>query len=72
MKKIIVFVLFLACVFFLYFTMTAQEEDYMTDSGEIQEVSDDEIMTDSGEIREVSDEGEYMTDSGEIREVSED
>lgn len=48
----------------------ADDEDYMTDSGEIGEVSDGEIMTDSGELEEVGDDGEYMTDSGEMRETS--
>jgi len=72
MKKLILALLFLAAAFFVYMNMTAQEEeDYMTDSGEVEEVSDDEIMTDSGEIEEVSEEGDYMTDSGEVREESE-
>jgi hypothetical protein len=53
-------------VFILGFNTFAQEE-VMTDSGEIREVSEGEYMTDSGEIREVS-EGEYMTDSGQIRQ----
>ena len=44
------------------------DEEIMTDSGEIGEVSDGEYMTDSGEVRDVSD-GEYMTDSGEVRDV---
>ena len=43
------------------------EEDYMTDSGEVRQVSDGEEMTDSGEIEEVSDD-ESMTDSGEVRD----
>ncbi|MDP8299315.1 MAG: hypothetical protein P9L88_05385 [Candidatus Tantalella remota] len=46
------------------------DDEYMTDSGEIGEVSDGEIMTDSGQLEEVGDAGEYMTDSGEIRDTS--
>jgi hypothetical protein len=48
----------------------ADDDEYMTDSGEMGEVSDGEIMTDSGQIEEVDDDGDYMTDSGEIRETS--
>lgn len=47
------------------------EEEYMTDSGEIRDVSDGDYMTDSGEIRSVSG-GEYMTDSGEMGQVTND
>ena len=50
----------------------AQEGEYMTESGEIRDVSDGEVMTDSGEMEEVGDDGGYMTDSGEIEETSDD
>ena len=67
------FICIFVAAFFLALTAAGQaDEDYMTDSGEIEEVSDGDIMTDSGEIEEVGDDGSYMTDSGEIGEVSED
>ena len=64
---------FLPIFMVLMFSCVAQaDEDYMTESGEVEEVSDDEIMTDSGEMEEIGDDGDYMTDSGDVREVSED
>ena len=71
MKKLVcgILLVFMA----LAFNCLAQaDEDYMTESGEVEEVSDGDIMTDSGEVEEVGDDGDYMTDSGEVSEVSQD
>ena len=71
MKKMLSFILVLSVLVMI--TAIAQaDEDYMTESGEVEEVSDDDIMTDSGEVEEVEGDGDYMTDSGDVREVSED
>ena len=62
----------MTCVIAFSGVYVSAEEDYMTDSGEIREVSDGQIMTDSGRIEDVGSDGEFMTDSGAISEVSRD
>lgn len=70
MKKIIGLLLIVA--FFVGGYAVADDEEYMTDSGEVREVEGGEVMTDSGEMEDVDDDGEYMTDSGEVRSISDD
>ena len=70
MKSIALFVLLFFCVSMTGIQVFA-EEDYMTESGEVRQVTDGEIMTDSGEMEDVGPGGEYMMEDGEIGQVSE-
>ena len=67
MKKIALIVIMVFAAGFL----ARAEEDYMTESGEVRQVTDGEIMTDSGEMEDVGPGGEYMMEDGEIGQVSE-
>ena len=69
MKKISFIIMLIGCIFLLNFEAPADEDEYMTDSGEIRDPVFGDVMTDSGELEEVDDDGGYMTDSGEVREV---
>jgi hypothetical protein len=72
MKKLVLIGLVMFGIMALSFNAVADDEEYMTDSGEVGDVVDGQVMTDSGEMEDVDDDGEYMTDSGEISSVSDD
>ena len=72
MRKFTVMIIIAGVIAFFGFQAMAEDQEYMTESGEIGDVSDGEVMTDSGEMEEVDDDGGYMTDSGEMEETSDD
>ena len=72
MKKVPFVMVLIACIFMISFQGAADEEEYMTDSGEIRSPVFGDVMTDSGELEEIDDDGSYLTDSGEIREIDEE